>query len=103
MSAAAVTTGLLVRIEAQPGKEADVERFLQESRSIVEKEPATIAWFAIRLGPSTFGICDVFPDDAGRDAHLGGQVGAALKENTGRLFGEPAIEKLDVIASKLPE
>jgi len=103
MTSQTVTKGLLVRIEAQPGKESDVERFLQEGRSIVEQEPATIAWFAIRLGPSTFGIFDVFPDEAGRNAHLGGQVAAALKENAGTLFGEPAIEELDVIASKLPK
>lgn len=97
-----VTKGLLVRIEAQPGKEGDVAAFLESAQSIVEGEPDTTAWFAIRLGPSTFGIFDVFPDDGGRDAHLNGQVAAALMENAGTLYGEPVIEKLDVLASKLP-
>nr|WP_230955774.1 antibiotic biosynthesis monooxygenase [Micrococcus luteus] len=69
---------------------------------LVEEEPATVAWFAIRLGPSSFGIFDVFPDDAGRDAHLSGAVATALGEQTGKLFSEPTIEKLDVLASKLP-
>jgi quinol monooxygenase YgiN len=62
----------------------------------------TTAWFAIRFGPSTFGIFDVFPDDAGRDAHLSGPVAAALGEQTGTLFSEPTIERLDIQASKLP-
>ena len=68
----------------------------------MREEPATTAWFAIRLGPSTFGIFDVFPDEAGRDAHLGGKVAAALMENVGDMYPEPTIEKLDVRASKLP-
>lgn len=68
----------------------------------MEEEPATIGWFAIRLGPSTYGIFDVFPDNAGRDAHLSGKVGATLGENTGTLFAEPKIEKLDVTANKRP-
>ncbi|WP_366917774.1 antibiotic biosynthesis monooxygenase [uncultured Pseudokineococcus sp.] len=97
-----VTTGLLVRLEALPGKEDEVQEFLGIGRGLVEEEPATIAWFAIRLGPSSFGIFDVFPDGAGRDAHLSGAVATALGEQTGKLFSEPTIEKLDVLASKLP-
>ena len=61
-----VTVALFVRLEAKPGKETEVERFLLGGRSIVEEEPATTAWFAIRLGPSTFGIFDAFPDQPGR-------------------------------------
>ncbi|MCT1620137.1 putative quinol monooxygenase [Janibacter hoylei] len=97
-----VTKGLLVRFDALPGKEDDVKEFLDSGRALVGEEPATTAWFAIRLGPSSFGIFDVFPDDAGRDAHLSGAVAAALGENTGKLFSEPTIEKLDVLGSKLP-
>ncbi|GMM96525.1 putative quinol monooxygenase [Microbacterium sp. MTN4-26] len=97
-----VTKGLLVRLEALPGKEDEVQEFLGIGRGLVEEEPATVAWFAIRLGPSSFGIFDVFPDDAGRDAHLSGAVSTALGEQTGKLFSEPTIEKLDVLGSKLP-
>ena len=97
-----VTKGLLVRFEALPGKEDEVMAFLETGRALADKEPATIAWFGIRFGPSTFGVFDVFPDDDGRDTHLSGQVAAALSEQTGRLFSEPTIEKLDVEASKLP-
>ncbi len=63
-----VTTGLYVRLEAQPGKEQDVADFLRDALPIVRSEPATTAWFAIRMGPSTFGIFDVFPSDEGRRA-----------------------------------
>jgi hypothetical protein len=48
-----VREGLFVRLEAKPGKEADVENFLRGGLPIVESEPQTIAWFALRLGPST--------------------------------------------------
>jgi quinol monooxygenase YgiN len=97
-----VTKGLRVTLEAVPGKEAEVERFLLEGRAMVDAEPATIAWFAIRLGPTTFGIFDVFRDDAGRQAHLSGQVAQALVDETGKLFQKPEIEPVEVLASKLP-
>ena len=98
-----VRVALFVRLEAKPGKETDVEDFLHGGLSIVEEEPATIAWFAIRLGPSTFGIFDAFPDESGRQAHLSGRVAAALTEKASELFAQPpSIEKLDVLAGKLP-
>ncbi len=98
-----VTKALYVRLEAKPGKQADVASFLRGGLSTVQEEPATIAWFAIRLGPSTFGIFDAFPDEAGRQAHLAGRVAQALTEQVSELFaGPPAIEKLDVLAAKLP-
>ncbi len=97
-----VTKGLLVRIEAKPGKESEVEDFLNQGQALVEEEPETTAWFAIRMGESTYGIFDVFPSDDGRNAHLGGPVAKALMDNAGELYPDPEIEQLDVIASKLP-
>jgi quinol monooxygenase YgiN len=98
-----VTVALFVRLEAKPGKEADVEAFLRAGLTLVEAEPATTAWFGIRLGPSTFGIFDAFPDDAGRTAHLTGRVAAALGQNAAELFATPpTIERVDVLAAKLP-
>jgi len=97
-----VTKGLIVRFDALPGKEDEVAQFLDAGLPMVQQEPATIAWFGLRLGPSTFGIFDVFPDEDGRTAHLNGQVAAALGENTGKLFGDPVIEQVDVQAFKLP-
>jgi len=98
-----VKVALLVRLEAKPGKESDVENFLKGGLAVVQDEPATTAWFAIRLGPSTFGIFDAFPDDAGRQAHLTGRVAAALMAKAPELFAKPpVIEKVDVLAAKLP-
>lgn len=99
-----VKTALLVTLEAKPGKEADVENFLNGGLALVNEEPATIAWFAIRLGKSTFGIFDAFPDEAGRQAHLTGKVAAALMAKAPDLLAKPPdIKKVDVLAAKLPE
>lgn len=98
-----VKVALLVRLEAKPGKESDVESFLRGGLSVVQEETATTAWFAIRLGPSTFGIFDAFPDEAGRQAHLSGRVAAALMAKASELLAQPPIiEKVDVLAAKLP-
>jgi quinol monooxygenase YgiN len=99
-----VKVGLFVHLEAKPGKEAEVEQFLRDGLPLAEAEPATIAWFAIRLSPTTFGIFDVFPDDAGRQAHLSGRIAAALMSKAPDLLAQPpAIEKVDVLAAKLPQ
>lgn len=98
-----VTVGLWVRLEAKPGREDDVAQFLRQAQDLVDAEAKTTAWFAVKLGPTTFGIFDVFAGDDGRDAHLRGRVAAALGERATDLFAEaPGIEKLDVLASKLP-
>lgn len=98
-----VTVALFVRLEAKPGKEAEVESFLRSGLALAELEPATTAWFAIRLGPSTFGIFDAFPDEAGRQAHLTGPIAAALMEKAGELLAQPPeIGKVEVLAAKLP-
>ncbi|MEK7322866.1 MAG: antibiotic biosynthesis monooxygenase [Pseudomonadota bacterium] len=98
-----VKLGLFVRLEAKPGKEAAVEDFLCGGLPVVEQEPATTAWFAIRLGPASFGIFDVFPNEAGRQAHLAGRVAAALMAQAPELLARaPVIEKIDVLAAKLP-
>lgn len=98
-----VKVALFVRLEAKPGKEKDVEEFLVGGLPLVEAEPDTTAWFGIRLGPSTFGIFDAFPHEAGREAHLAGKVAEALMAKAGELFSTPpSIEKVDVLAAKLP-
>jgi quinol monooxygenase YgiN len=99
-----VNVALFVRLEAKPGKESDVAQFLRDGLAIVDAEPATTAWFAIQLGPSTFGIFDAFPNEAGRQAHLSGRVAAALMARSAELFAKPpSIEKVDVLAVKLPK
>ncbi|HEX9080447.1 MAG TPA: antibiotic biosynthesis monooxygenase [Desulfuromonadaceae bacterium] len=98
-----VRTALFVRLEARPGRERDVEEFLRGGLALVQEEPATAVWFAIRLGPATFAIFDAFPDDEGRQAHLSGKVAAALMAKAPELLARPpVIEKADVLAVKLP-
>src|SRR3954471_16027226 len=98
-----VTRGLLVRCEVAPGKDAEVEAFLQSAITAVNAERGTTAWFAIRFGRSEYGIFDVFPDDAARDAHLGGAGAAGLMQKGQALFTQPPqIARLDVLAEKLP-
>ena len=98
-----VTVGLWVPLEAQPDKANAVRQFLEGGRALVNEEPATTAWFAVQLGPTSFAIFDVFPDDAGRQAHLAGKVAAALMAQAPDLFATPPqINQLDVIAEKLP-
>lgn len=98
-----LTEALFVRLEAKPGKEEAVKEFLNNGLWLVEQEQNTPVWFAIRMSKSTFGIFDAFPDESGRQQHLAGKVAAALKEKGVELFAkEPQIEKLDVIAAKLP-
>jgi quinol monooxygenase YgiN len=96
-----VTAGLHVRLRAQPGKEQELERFLRSAVGLVEAEPATIDWFAVRVDASTFAVFDTFPDDAGRRAHLAGRVAEALLARAGELLVEPPdIQAVDVIALK---
>lgn len=98
-----VTVALLVRLEAKPGKEAELESFLRSALPLVKQEPATTAWFALRLGPSTFGIFDAFADESGRQAHLAGRVAAALREKASELLAQPpGIEQVEVLAARLP-
>lgn len=98
-----VKVALFVRLDEKPEKEKEVESFLLSGLPIVQAEPATTAWFGLRLGPSTFGIFDAFPDEAGRQAHLSGRVAAALMAKAGELLAKPpSIERVDVLAAKLP-
>ena len=91
--------GLLVRLEAKPEKADDVATFLAGALDLVRDESGTVTWFAIRIGPTTFAIFDTFRDESGRQAHLAGQVAAALMENAPALLAaEPVIEQVDVLA-----
>ena len=97
-----VSVGLYVRLEAKPGKEAEVAQFLRGGLPLAQAEPATITWFALQMGKSTFGIFDALENESGRQAHLNGQIAAALMAKASELFSQPpAIEKVDVLAAKL--
>jgi quinol monooxygenase YgiN len=97
-----VKVALLVRLEAKPGQEAALENFLKSGLALANEESFTPVWFALKLGPSTFGIFDAFADDAGRKAHLSGQIAAALMAKSSELLAAaPRIEQVDVLAVKL--
>jgi quinol monooxygenase YgiN len=95
---------LYVPLEAKPGKEKDVAEFLRSALPLVEAEPGTVSWYAIKEGPSSFAIFDTFNDEAGRDAHLNGKVATALMAKAADLFAKPpAIQKIDILTDKLPK
>jgi quinol monooxygenase YgiN len=97
---------LYVPLQAKPGKEKAVADFLRSALPLVNDEPGTVSWFAIKEGEASFAIFDTFDDEAGRDAHLNGKVAAALMQNVkeGELFAKtPEIMKLEILAAKLPK
>ena len=97
-----ISVGILATLKAKPGKEDDVEEFLKSALPLANQEEATTVWFALRLGPSTFGIFDAFTDETGRAAHLSGPIASALMAKWQELLSEPPIiEKVDVLAAKL--
>ena len=92
---------LLARLEAKPGKESEVLAFLKSALPLAEAEPDTVRWYALKLGPSTFGIFDTFETDDGRKAHLSGKIAQALMAKAGALLAKsPVIEMVDLIAVK---
>ncbi|MEP6616565.1 MAG: antibiotic biosynthesis monooxygenase [Ginsengibacter sp.] len=96
-----VKFALLARVEARSGKEKEVEEFLKSALPLAEDEPGTVTWYALKIGPSTYGIFDTFNDEAGREAHLSGKIAAALMEHAGELLSSPpVIEKVDLLAVK---
>ena len=98
-----VTVGLCVRLIAAAGKESEVATFLESALPLVDAEPETTAWFAARVDASTFLIFDVFPTEEGRQKHLAGPVAEALAARAAELFSQPpTIERVEVVASKLP-
>ena len=92
---------LLARVEAKPGKENDVLAFLKSALPLAEAEPDTVRWYALQLGPSTFGIFDTFETEDGRKAHLAGKIAEALMANAGELLSkDPVIEFVELLAIK---
>ncbi len=92
---------ILAVLQARPGKENEVEEFLKSARALALQEPGTLSWFAVKLGPARFAIFDTFPDAAGRDAHLKGEIARALFARAEELFSAPPqVEQGTILASK---
>jgi quinol monooxygenase YgiN len=95
------TRAILALLEARPGKEQELEAFLKSAQPLAEAEPATTTWYAVKLGPGRFGIFDTFKNDAGRQAHLSGEIAKALFARADELLAKaPQIEMLEILASK---
>jgi quinol monooxygenase YgiN len=91
------------QVEAKPGKEQEVEAFLKSAQPLAVNEKGTTTWYAVKLGPSTFGIFDTFPDEKSREAHLTGAIAKALMAKANELFSKPPqINQLAILASKAP-
>jgi quinol monooxygenase YgiN len=94
------TIGLLVKLEARPGKEADAELFLKSAQPLALSETGTLKWYAIKLASGKFGIFDTFANEADRSAHLTGEIAKALGARANELFAvPPQVEKVEVLAS----
>ena len=99
-----ISLGLVVRLEAKPGKEKEVVAFLKQGLQMANQEATTELWFALRLGPSTFAIFDAFADESGRQTHLNGPIAKALFANAPDLLAAPpSIEKTEILGAKLQE
>jgi quinol monooxygenase YgiN len=95
------TRAILVLLEAKAGREKELEVFLKSAQPLAVAEPDTTTWYAVRLGPSKFGIFDTFKDEDGRKAHLSGPIAKALLAKADELLAvPPQIEMLDILASK---
>jgi quinol monooxygenase YgiN len=98
-----VSRALYVPLEAKPDQADALEQFLRDGEALAAQEPGTTAWFALRMGPTSFAIFDVFPDEDARQAHLNGEIAKALMTKADELLASPPqIHQLDVVASKLP-
>lgn len=98
-----VSVAIFIRLEAKPGKEDQVAELLREALPLVNDEPGTVAWFAVKFSPSTYGIFDAFPNEDARQDHLAGKLATELTTKGAELFSvAPVIEMADVIVSKLP-
>ncbi len=96
-----VDRGLLVILEARPGKEEELAAFLTQAQPLAAAEPGTVTWYAFKLSDTTYGIFDTFAGEDGRQAHLNGPIAAALGQaGPGLLAKDPDIQKTDILAAK---
>jgi quinol monooxygenase YgiN len=94
--------GIWAELEAKPGKEKELEDFLKSAQPLAEREPGTVTWYAIKMGPRKYGIFDTFADENGRNAHLTGEIAKALFAKAGELLAKaPEIAKPEILAAKV--
>jgi len=92
---------LLARLNAKPEQVDEVREFLESALPLAEEEDFTISWYALQIDETTFGIFDTAADEAGRQAHLDGDIAAALMEKADDLLAEPpSIEPVEILTHK---
>jgi quinol monooxygenase YgiN len=90
-----------VMLKSKPGKEAEVEAFLAQGAKMSESEPETVTWYGVKIMEGMYGVFDTFDDEAGRDAHLNGEIAKALMASAPELFSnEIKIETMEILSSK---
>jgi quinol monooxygenase YgiN len=95
------TKAIWVMLKAKAGKENDVEAFLKQGAAMAQDEKQTVTWYGLKVGPGMYGVFDTFDDEAGRDAHLSGEIAKALMANWDAMFSnELKIEKMEILADK---
>ncbi|KAI0062816.1 hypothetical protein BV25DRAFT_623740 [Artomyces pyxidatus] len=101
---AAPKYALDVVLPPQPDKIQAVHDLIASGPSIVAAEPDTLHWYGYKTlekpdgTPSFFGIFDTFPSEAGRDAHVGGELAKVLTANADTLLsGAPQIVPVTVL------
>jgi quinol monooxygenase YgiN len=94
---------LWAMLEAKPGKEQELEDFLISAQPLALAEPGTTTWYAMKIGPSRYGIFDTFADENGRNAHLNGEIAKALiAKAKDLLVQDPDIDRPEILAAKVP-
>jgi quinol monooxygenase YgiN len=93
---------LYAELKAKPGKEAEIEAFLKQGAVMAQAEAETVHWYGFKEDKTgVFGVFDTFNDEAGREAHLTGEIAKALMARADEYFAEkPAIHKITLIAEK---
>ena len=92
---------LYVQLKAKPGKAAEVEAFLKLGAEMAKDEPGTVTWYGLKEDDDAYAVFDTFNDEAGRDAHLTGNIAKALMAKADELFSNKLeIHKIQLIADK---
>ena len=97
----AVKLGLLATLQAKPDKGGELAAFLESGRALAVAEEGTVTWYAFKIDDTTYGIFDTFETDDARQAHLNGEIPAALGEvGPDLLAADPDIKAIEIVAVK---
>jgi quinol monooxygenase YgiN len=96
-----VTVGVLALLKAKPDKTEELASLLEHARELALAEQQTVGWYAFKVDETTYGIFDTFETEAGRQAHLAGEIAQALLRVAPDLLAEdPDIRPIELLAVK---